>query len=211
MTLAALRTALAAATLAACHAAAQTTPRDALSKYLQSFEAAEQFTPQTRSQRLHAYLLSMAGPATLVAEAGAAGFSQAIGSPWQWGDGAAAYAKRFVNDMAYNAVRYSLSNLSGILLNEDDRYFASKDAGKWRRTRHAIASVFIAHKPDGQTVFAVSSVIGIAGASAVSRAWSPPNWQTASATTRSIGISVAGAAGFNVVREFLPEIVRRLR
>jgi len=190
-------------------AAAQTAPRAFLYKQLQSFEAEAKFTRQTSKQRLHAYLISLAGPATLVTEAGAAGLSQAVGSPWQWGDGAAAYGKRFANDMAYNGVRCSLRYASSILLNEDDRYFASERKGAWPRVRHALASVFTAHKGDGRTVFATSSVIGIAGASLISRAWSPESWQTPSGTARSMAISIGGAAGFNLAREFLPDIVHR--
>ena len=53
-------------------------------------------------------------------------------------------------------------------------------------------------------------MIGIAGASLISRAWSPVSWQTPSGTARSMGISIAGTAGFNLAREFLPDIVRHL-
>jgi hypothetical protein len=207
----AVRTACIVSAFAALHpAAAQTTPQTFLYKQLQSFEPQEKFKPQTRKQRLHLYLLSMTGPATVVGEAGAAGLSQAIGSPWQWGGGAAGYGKRFANDLAYNAVRCSLAFGSSILLKEDDRYFASDEKGTWPRVKHALASTFTAHKSDGRTVFATSTVVGIAGASLISRAWSPDSWQTPSAVFRSMGISVAGTAGFNLVREFLPDIVHRL-
>ena|SRR5579862_5859387 len=191
-------------------ASAQTPPQTFLYKYLQSFEASAKYTPQTRRERWHSYLLSLGGPATLVTEAGAAGLSQAIDSPWQWGEGPGGYAKRFGNDLAYNGIRYSLSQASSILLNEDGRYFASGQKRTWPRVKHAIAGVFTAHKPDGRVVFATSSVIGIAGASLITRAWSPESWQTPSNTARSMGISIAGAAGFNLVREFLPEMLHRL-
>ena len=207
----ALRSARIGLALAALHVvAAQTAPQTFLYKYLQSFEPDAKFTPQTRKERLHAYLLSLAGPATLIGESGAAGVSEAIGSPWQWGRGAAGYGKRFANDMAYNGVRCSLTYASGNLLNEDDRYFASGEKRAWPRVRHALASVFTAHKSDGRAVFATSSMVGIAGASLISRIWSPTNWQTPSATARSMAISIAGTAGFNLVREFLPDIVHRL-
>ncbi len=190
---------------------AQTATQSFLYKQLQSFEPDAKFKPQTGKQRLHGYLLSMAGPVILAEEAGAAGLSQAIASPWQWGDGAAGYGRRFGNDLAYNGVRQSLAFASAILLKEDDRYFASADTGMWPRTRHAIASVFIAHKPDGRRVFATSSLVGITGASLISRAWSPEIWQTPSSTARNMAISIAGAAGFNILREFLPDMMRRRR
>lgn len=202
-----MRIALLFLTLPAC--LAQTAPPASgfLYKQLQAFQADEKFKPQTASQRLRLYWLSLVGPLTVVTEAGAAGLSHAIGSPRQWGDGSAAFGLRFGNDLAYNGVRQSIAFSAAFLLHEDDRYFLSGETGAWRRTRHAIAGVFAAHKPDGRTVFATSSLLGIAGASGISRAWSPDNWQTPSATARSFAISVAGAAGLNIVREFLPDLV----
>ena len=108
-------------------AAGQSSPEAFLYKELQSFEPKARFKPQTPKQRLHAYLLTLAGPATLFTEAGAAGLSQIVDSPSQWGQGAAGYGKRFANDMAYNGVRYSLAFGTSILLQEDDRYFASEE------------------------------------------------------------------------------------
>jgi hypothetical protein len=204
-----VRIALAFLTLHVCLAQTAPPPSGFLYKQLQAFQSVEKFKPQSKSQRLHLYVLSLVGPVTFVSEAGAAGLSHVIGSPRQWGDGMSAYGLRFGNDLAYNAVRQSITFGSAILLHEDDRYFLSEETGAWRRTRHAIAGVFTAHKPNGRTVFAVSSLLGIAGASGISRAWSPDNWQTPSATARSFAISVAGAAGLNVVREFLPGIVHR--
>jgi hypothetical protein len=204
-----MRIALVFLTLHVCFA--QTAPPTSgfLYKQLQAFQSVEKFKPQSNSQRLHLYLLSLVGPLTLVTEAGAAGLSHAIASPRQWGDGMSAYGLRFGNDLAYNAVRQSITFSAAVLLREDDRYFLSEDSGAWRRTRHAIAGVFTAHKANGRTVFAISSLLGIAGASGISRAWSPDNWQTPSATARSFGISVAGAAGLNIVREFLPDLIHR--
>jgi hypothetical protein len=194
--------------LSALHVAAvQTAHQGFLYTHLQSFDAEAKFTPQTRKHQLHGYLLSLAGPTTLAAEASAAGLSQAIDSPRQWGQGVAGYGKRFVNDLAYNGVHCSLTYASSILLNEDNRYFAAEEKGAWPRVRHALAGVFTAHNRGGRTVFTTSSMVGIAGASLISRTWSPESWRTPTGTARSMAISVAGAAGFNLVREFLPGIV----
>ena len=94
----------------------------------------------------------------------------------------------------HNGVRCSPTYATSILLNEDNRYFASDEKGAWPRVRHALASVFTAHKRDGRTVFATSSMVGIAGASLISRAWSPESRQTPTGTARGMAISVAGAA-----------------
>jgi len=67
-----------------------------------------------------------------------------------------------------------------------------------------------ARVPGGRTVFATSSLVGIAGASLISRAWSPESWQTPSGTARSMAISVAGAAGLNI-RLFIKGFVDRIK
>lgn len=204
----AVRTTRIALVLLALHvAAAQTMFQGFLYQHLQSFEAGARLTPQTRMQQLHRYVLSLAGPATLVVEASGSGLSQAIDSPWRWGQGAPGYGKRSANDLAYNGVRCSLTYGGSILLHEDNRYFASEEKGAGPRLRHAFAGVFTAHKDDGRTVFATSSMVGVAGASLISRTWSPEGWRTPTATVDSMAISVAGAAGYNLVREFLPDIV----
>lgn len=210
--LAALRAAGALFMLSALRVAtAQIAPQGFLYKHLQSFDAEAKLTPQTRKQQLHAYLLNLAGPATLVTEAGSSGLSQAIDSPWQWGQGVLGYGKRFGNNLAYNGISCSLTYAGSILLNEDNRYFASGEKRVWPRARHALASVFLAHKRDGRAVFATSSMAGIAGASLISRAWSPASWQTPGGTASSMAISIAGVAGYNLAREFLPDIVHRPR
>jgi len=208
---AAVRIARIVLVLSALHlAAAQTALQGFLHTHLQSFEAEAKFTPQTRKQRLNAYLLTLAGPATLVIEASAAGLSQAIDSPSQWRQGAAGYGMRFANDLAYNGVACSLTFASSILMNKDNRYFASGEKGAGPRVRHALVSVFTAHKRDGRTVFATSRMVGIAGASLISRTWSPESWRTPTGTAISMAISVGGNAGYNLAREFLPDIVHRL-
>jgi hypothetical protein len=188
---------------------AQTEPQGFWSKQVQYLEAPETFTPQTSSENLHAYLLSMAGPIPILSEAASAGIAQALNSPPEWGQGAAGFGKRFGNNLAYNGMRQSLAYASSILLNEDDRYIASREQGIWRRTRHALVGVFTGHKPDGRAVFATSNMVGIVGASAIQRAWLPARWQTALQTANSVAISLAGTAGSNLVREFLPDFIHR--
>jgi hypothetical protein len=64
---------------------------------------------------------------------------------------------------------------------------------------------------DGKVSFSYSSTAGVIGASAISSAWGPEAWRGPGEIAKNAGISFASTAAFNVVREFLPNILRHGR
>lgn len=185
-------------------------PNGILDKVLAMAGPADQ-KPQTRKQAFHTYLLSTIGPVPILGEAAGAGISQWTNSPSEWGQGWGAYGKRFGNNMAYNGVRQTITFGGGLALHEDTRYFASRSKGFWPRTKHALVSTFTARHPDGKQKFAVSSVAGVIGAASISSVWAPSSWKGIDNISQNAGVSFAFTAGFNVVREFLPDILGRPR
>ena len=135
--------------------------------------------PLTAQQRFQTYLLNAAGPVPIIGEGLGAAFSQRIDSPPEWGRGWHAYGMRFGSDLAFNAVRQTISYTAGAVFHEDYRYFASRDQAAWRRARHALISTFAARRPDGSQSFSISSVTSVVGASGISSLWGPPSWQGA--------------------------------
>src|SRR6476646_3718246 len=79
-----------------------------LSKALGTLSPAED-KPQTAGQRFHDYAVSTIGPLAIISEAASAGIGQWRDSPHEWGQGGSGYGKRFGNNMAYNAVRTTLT------------------------------------------------------------------------------------------------------
>jgi hypothetical protein len=69
----------------------------------------------------------------------------------------------------------------------------------------------VAQRPDGTRAFSVSSVTGIVGASAISSVWGPSSWKGVGNIAGNAGISFLTTAGFNIVREFLPDLLHRHR
>ena len=138
-----------------------------------------------------------------------AGFSQWENTPKEWGQGWGAYGERFGSNLAYNAVRQTITYGTSIAFREDNRYFASHKHGFWARTGYAVLSTVTARHPDGREAFSVSSVTGIVGASAISSIWGPRSWQGVGNISENAGISFATTAGFNIVREFLPDLLHR--
>jgi hypothetical protein len=163
----------------------------------------------TEKKRFHLYVLSVGGPIPLLGEAVGAGVSQWENSPKEWGQGWGAYGERFGSNLAYNAVRQTITYGTSIAFHEDNRYFASHKHGFWARTGYAVLSTVTARHPDGREAFSVSSVTGIVGASAISSTWGPQSWQGVENISKNAGVSFATTAAFNIVREFLPDLLHR--
>lgn len=164
--------------------------------------------PEPLKPRLHRLLWSVIGPVPLTAEALSAGIGQSLDSPHEWGQGAAGFARRFGNNMAYNGVRQTLTFGLASALHEDTRYLPSTRHGVMPRAAHAVASVFSTEDYDGDNVFYAANILGIIGASAISQAWAPPSWRDTATVSRKLTFSLLGAMGLNLAREFLPDLTR---
>jgi hypothetical protein len=163
----------------------------------------------TEEKRFHLYLLSTVGPVPLIGEAVGAAFNQWENTPPEWGQGWKAYGKRFGSNLAYNGVRQTITYGTSVLFHEDNRYFFSHKHGFWARTGYAVLSTVTARHPDGRQAFSVSAVTGIVGASAISSTWGPSSWKGFGNISRNAGVSFGTTAGFNIIREYLPDILHR--
>jgi hypothetical protein len=163
----------------------------------------------TEKKRFHLYVVSTGGPVPLLGEAVGAAIGQWENTPEEWGQGWSAYGKRYGSNLAYNAVRQTITYGTSVAFHEDNRYFASHKHGFWSRTGYAVLSTVTARHPDGRSTFSVSSVTGVVGASAISSIWGPPSWKGIGNISENAGISFASTAGFNIVREFLPDLLHR--
>ena len=165
----------------------------------------------TEAKRFHLYLLSAGGPIPILGEAIGAGVSQWENSPKEWGQGWSAFGQRFGSNLAYNGIRQTITYGTSVVFHEDNRYFASRKHGFWARTGYAALSTVVAQHPDGRRAFSVSSVTGVVSASAISSTWGPSSWEGAENIARNAGISFLTTAGFNIVREFLPDVLHHRR
>ncbi len=173
--------------------------------------APEEPSQLTEAKRFHLYLLSAGGPIPILGEAIGAGVSQWENSPEEWGQGWNAYGKRFGSNLAYNGIRQTITYGTSVVLHEDNRYFASHKNGFWARTGYAALSTVVAEHPDGRRAFSVSAVSGVIGASALSSIWGPASFKGFGNIAGNAGLSFVTTAGFNIVREFLPDILHRKR
>lgn len=166
---------------------------------------APSYAPLTASERWRAYFVGAFGPGAILRAAAAGGISQWQDTPKEWKQGSEAFGDRFGNSFAEHVIRKTLESGAAAALHEDDRYFPSTDTGFWKRTKHAVASVFVARNPAGQEHFAYSRFGAALGASFISRAWQPPSETQAGDAAVNFGLTMAVDMGWNVFKEFRPK------
>jgi hypothetical protein len=165
-------------------------------------------TPPTAKTRLKEFESDTIGPYVILREAALAGVGQWMNSYREWGQGMRGYGERFGNDLAINAVHYSISYGAETLFHEDNRYFGSGRTSFKGRLLYALASPFQTHHDDGSAGFSYSNVIGVAGAGFISRAWAPPSQRGVAHAFYTMGWAFGEGAALNAVREFVPDIMR---
>ena len=176
-----------------------------------STPTAAEFLPMTRSERLRNYLLGIGGVESVIRAAASGGIRQAENSPKEWGGGAQAYGYRVGDAFAQHVIRGTLQYGASAILHEDNRYFVSGQSGFFRRAKYAVASTFLARHDNGQQQLSFSHIGGAAGTAFISRIWQPRSTTSAGDGAVSFGIAMGTDIGFNMFREFFPDLKRHLR
>jgi hypothetical protein len=183
-------------------------PQDTKTPPVVSNSPRPHFAPMNRDERFHHYLSNVFGYEVILRSAVGAGIRQANGIPEEWGGGTEGYARRFASGFGQHFVSGTLQYGISSVLHEDNRYFASGETGTFRRLTYAIKSTVLARHDNGNQYFSVSHVAGTAGGAFISRTWSPPSVSDAKHGAVSFGVSMSYAMGFNVFREFWPDVKR---
>ena len=176
-----------------------------------SAPTASEFLPMTRSERFRNYVLGLADFQSIVTAAASSGIRQAENSPKEWQGGAEGYGYRVGDAFAQHVIRHTLQYGASALLHEDNRYFVSGETGFAHRVKYAVASTFLARHDNGQREFSFSRVGSAAGTAFISRLWEPRSTTSAGDGAISFGIAMGSDIGFNVFREFWPDLKRHLR
>jgi hypothetical protein len=129
----------------------------------------------------------------------------------QWGQGAQGYAKRYGATFADGAISTYLSEgILPTLLHEDPRYFRLGQGAKWRRIGYAMTRVLITKTDSGGDRFNNSEIVGNLMAAGLGNLYYPPRNRTVGDTLEKFGIGVVSDAAFNVLREFWPDMKRKI-
>jgi hypothetical protein len=174
-------------------------------------EKASDFQPLTQKQRTQIYLKTMINPLGYMKAGFSAGIDQWNDKPAEWEQGASGYGKRFANILGQYSIQRTVTFGLGSVLHEDNRYFNSGKRGFWSRTGYSLASGILARHDDGTRHLSLSQLGGVAAGAFLSRTWQPPSRDSLGDGAISFGISMASNVGFGVIKEFLPDIGRKIR
>jgi hypothetical protein len=174
-------------------------------------ETSKNLLPLTPGQKFH---LATAG----VFDWGAYPFNgilsaiaQAKSDPPSWGQGWAAYGKRYGASFADNSIgTYMTTAVFPSLLREDPRYYQMARGGFKRRAYHAVNRLFVTRTDSGHDRFNYSESVGNAVAAAISNIYHPPEDRTASRNATTFAFLILYDGLSNELKEFWPDIRRKV-
>jgi hypothetical protein len=151
-------------------------------------------------------------PVTFLSSGFSAGTDQASNRDPAFGQGAAGYGRRFAASFADQASsRFFKDFAYPSIFSEDPRYYRLMHGSVGKRFLHAATHVFAARRVDGTRMPNYSGWLGTVSAVALSNAYHPGNRRGVGVAARRVGFSLLQDIGFDVLREFWPEISRKLR
>jgi hypothetical protein len=154
----------------------------------------------------------MVDPFTVLNIAFNAGVSQAENNDPTFGQGAEGYGKRFGAAAADQASGdFFKFIVYPTIFSEDPRYYRLAEGTTKARMAHAIEHAVIAHKEDGREMFNFSEWLGTTSTVVLSNTYHPGNKRGVGPAAEGISINIATDVGFDMLREFWPEIARKFR
>ena len=151
-------------------------------------------------------------PLTLFGVAFNSAMDQAENSEPSFGQGMQGYGRRWgANEASDVSGRFFSEFLFPTVLFEDPRYYRLGRGSGGRRLLHALEHTFVAHRDNGKSMPNISEWAGTTSGVLLSDVYHPGTTHGAGAIAWQVSSNVLQDAGFNVLREFWPEIARKFR
>jgi hypothetical protein len=164
------------------------------------------------SEKFHLFRQDSIEPVTFTGAGFDSGLAQAEDNDPTFGQGAAGYAKRYGAALADSVSRdFFHTYLFPVIFRQDPRYYRKLEGNTGTRFGHALSHIFVAESDSGGRMFNFSEWLGTTSSVVLSNTYHPGNSRAAGDAARRIGVSMAWDAGFDVLREFWPEVVHRLK
>jgi len=140
-----------------------------------------------------------------------AGIAQAKNDPKSWGQGWAAYGKRYGESFADNSIgTYMTTAIFPSLLHEDPRYYQMAKGSFAHRAYHGVNRLFVTRTDSGHDRFNISESAGNAVAAAISNIYHPAEDRTASRNASTFAFLILYDGLSNELKEFWPDIRRKV-
>lgn len=151
-------------------------------------------------------------PITFLGASFDAGISQAEDDDPSYGQGAAGYGKRFGANMAGNATSDFFKEFAyPTIFSEDPRYYPLGTGSRKKRLLHAVEHSVIAYRVNGSRMFNFSEWLGTASTIPISNTYHPDSRRGFSPAAERFGFAVGNDVGWDVLREFWPEIAHTFK
>jgi len=151
-------------------------------------------------------------PVTFLGAAFNAGLDQAGDSDDSFGQGAAGYGRRFGAEYIDSASSSFFKDFAyPWIFSEDPRYYRLAHGTFRRRFFHAMEHAVVAHRDDGTRMFNFSEWMGTATTVALANTYHPDNERGFGPAAQRLAFGILQDTGFDVLREFWPEISRKLK
>jgi hypothetical protein len=135
---------------------------------------------------------------------------------WNWqdrefGQGMAGYGERYAALFADQAISSYLSEaIVPALLHEDPRFFRRGMGSFWKRAGYAMSRVLVTRTDAGAWRFNTSEIAGNMLAASLGDLYHAPSERGAAEVMERFSLSVVSDAGFNVLKEFWPDMRHKL-
>lgn len=164
------------------------------------------------SQKFRLFTQDTIEPVTFIGAAFDAGLAQGEDNDPSFGQGSAGYAKRYGAALADSvSTGFLHTYFFPVVFRQDPRYYRKLEGNAAGRFGHALAHVFVAESDAGRKTFNFSEWLGTTSSVVLSNTYHPGNSRGIGPACQRIGVSIAWDAGFDVLREFWPEVVHRLK
>lgn len=130
-----------------------------------------------------------------------------------FGQGVEGYGKRLASSYADQAIGNMMTEaIFPSLLHEDPRYFRIGAGGgsTWHRVSYALTRVFVVRTDKGKWDFNYSEWLGNGATVAISNLYYPADTRNIADNVQKLGIQVGTDAFSQVMKEFWPDIKRKL-
>ena len=157
--------------------------------------------------KFHLFVRGSYDPVIFLNAAFNAGIDQAENEDPTFGQGAAGYSKRFAASYVDQAsFRFFKDFAYPTIFHEDPRYYRMAHGSGGKRFLHAIEHSYIAYTDKGNPMFNFSEWFGTVSAISLGNLYHPGNRRGFEPTAQGVTYSVLSDMGFDVLREFWPEI-----
>ena len=150
-------------------------------------------------------------PVTFIIAGFNAGIAQASNDDPTFGQGAEGFGKRYGAAFADQVSgEFWGTFFDPTVMHEDPRYYRQGRGSTGGRLYHAFEHAFVTHRDSGRHSFNFSEWMSATSTTALGNLYHPGNRRGFEPAARGVAYSVAYDVGFDILREFWPEITGRM-